>query len=226
MWVIGRTARMWENAGMTKTRLELFYDVESSYSYLAFTVLDRYRARWPIDLVLRPALLGGVFKAVGNVPPITLAQRAPYLARDMGRNAGYFGVPVVIPEDFPKNGLVPMRFLTVVQREAPAKLHDVTRAMYARHWGEGKEVDEPATLRAICDACGVDGSVVDRIADQATKDALKAATDEAVVRGAFGFPAMFLRKDDQEEMFFGSDRFPLLAHEMGWPWHGPNPPPA
>jgi glutathione S-transferase kappa 1 len=207
----------------TNTRLELFYDVESSYSYLAFTVLDRYRARWPIDLVLRPALLGGVFKAVGNVPPITLNQRAPYLARDMGRNAGYFGVPVNIPDNFPQTGLAPMRLLTVVARDRPDRLLEVTRALYARHWGVGKEVDAPDTQRALLQECGVDPALVDKIGEQATKDALKAATDEAVERGAFGFPAIFVTKDGQDEMFFGSDRFPLLAFEMGWTWSGPNP---
>ena len=58
-----------------RLQLELFYDIESSYSYLAFTCLERYRSRWQLDLVLRPAFLAGVFKAVGNVPPITLANR-------------------------------------------------------------------------------------------------------------------------------------------------------
>lgn len=208
---------------MTKTRLELFYDVESAYSYLAFMALDRYRSVWPIELVLRPALLGGVFKAVGNVPPITLAARAPYLVRDMGRSASYYDVPVMIPADFPKNGLVPMRFLTVVARERPDALHAVTKAMYLRHWGEGLEVDQPETLQAIAQQCGVDAGVVDRIGDPATKDALKAATDEVVARGAFGFPALFVQKDGQDEMFFGADRLPVLAHEMGWRWDGPTP---
>jgi glutathione S-transferase kappa 1 len=205
------------------TRLELFYDIESVYSYFAFCALERYRAVWPIELVLRPALVGGVFKAVGNVPPITLNQRAPYLLRDVGRNGGYFGVPVAIPENFPTTGLVPMRLLTIVARERPDRLFEVTRALYARHWGEGKEVDAPDTQRAILDACGVDPALVERIGEQANKDALKAATDEAVARGAFGFPAIFIAQDGRDEMYFGSDRFPVIAHEMGWPWRGPNP---
>ena len=41
-------------------KLELFYDIVSPYSYFAFECLERYRARWQIDLVLRPAFLGGV----------------------------------------------------------------------------------------------------------------------------------------------------------------------
>ena len=54
-------------------KLELFYDIVSPYSYLALTTLDRYRALWSMELVLRPAFLGGVMKAVGNVPPAIYA---------------------------------------------------------------------------------------------------------------------------------------------------------
>ena len=41
---------------------------------------------------------------------------------------------------------------------------------------------------------------------QATKDALKANTQEAIDRGAFGAPTFFLG----EEMFFGNDRFEFI----------------
>lgn len=203
-------------------KLELFYDIESAYSYLAFMCLDRYRARWSaVDLVLRPAFLGGVFKAVGNVPPITLAARAPYLVRDMGRLGGYFDVPVTIPNDFPGNSLTTMRFLTVVARERPALLRDASRALYLAHWGKGDPVDTPETIARAWPA-GAD--LVGHIGDQATKDALKKSTDEVVERGAFGFPAMFVTDDGGvDEMYFGSDRISLLAHEHKLPWDGPAP---
>ena len=41
-------------------RHELFYDCLSPFSYLAFTVLERYQPVWEVDLRLRPLLLGGV----------------------------------------------------------------------------------------------------------------------------------------------------------------------
>ncbi|HEY4220896.1 MAG TPA: DsbA family protein [Myxococcota bacterium] len=201
-------------------KLELFYDVESSYSYLAFMCLDRYVPTiWPeVELVLRPALLGGVFKAVGNVPPITLAARAPYLINDMAKSAKYFGVPVQIPDGFPSASLAVMRLLTAVARDAPSTLRDVTRALYRRHWGDGLAVDTPEAWAA----CGA-GAHADKVSTQDVKDALKAATDEAVRRGAFGFPAMFIHKGGDDDMYFGSDRIPLLAHDLGLPYRGPNP---
>ncbi len=198
--------------------IELFYDLESSYSYLAFTALDRYvPAVWPgVELVLRPALLGGVFKAVGNVPPATLPARAPYLVSDMARLARWYGVPMQIPDGFPSTSLQVMRALTAVSQREPAKLRDVTRALYRAHWGEGKAVDTPEAW-AAAGAGFVDAATVQ---DPAIKDALKKTTEEAVARGAFGFPAMFV---DGGDLFFGADRIELLAREHGLPWRGPAP---
>ena len=109
-------------------KVEFFYDVVSPYSYLAFEVLLRYRPLWKIDLVLRPAFLGGVMKSVGNVPPATLPARAPYLARDLQRKSRYFDVAMGFPEDFPGNSLPAMRLACLVQHEQPAKLETFSRA--------------------------------------------------------------------------------------------------
>lgn len=206
-----------------KHRIELFYDVISPYSFLAFEVLERYRARWDLELVLRPAFLGGVMKAVGNVPPASLPARAPYLARDLQRKARYFAVPLGFPADFPSNTLTAMRLTTLVHMEHPEKLAGFSRAAWQRHWIDGEEVGSEEALKALCTAGGVDVGLVARVGEQPVKDRLKAATDEAVERGAFGFPAMFTTVDGEEQLFFGSDRFDILAHELGLAWHGPNP---
>jgi glutathione S-transferase kappa 1 len=212
-------------------KLELFYDIVSPYSYLALVTLDRYRTtgKWPgFELVLRPAFLGGVMKAVGNVPPATLPQRAPYLLRDIARLSRHIGVEMTLPEVFPGNTLNTMRFLRVVDDENDqALLRDVTFALYRAHWGRGEAVDTPeAMVRAAKDA-GVEEARAqtwaEKIGDAAVKERLKAATDEAVTRGAFGFPAMFVNKDGDDEMFFGHDRISLIAAEMGLPWQGHRP---
>lgn len=206
-------------------KLELFYDIVSPYSYLALTVLDRYRATWSMELVLRPAWLAGVMKSVGNVPPATLAARAPYLMRDIGRLSGYVDVPLTLPEVFPGNTLSTMRFLCAVEERAPARLLEVSLALYREHWGKGAAVDDPATLVAVARGAGLADAeaLVASTSDPAVKERLKKSTDEAVERGAFGFPLMLVQKDGVEEMFFGHDRLPLLAHELGLPWHGPKP---
>ncbi|XP_025056546.1 glutathione S-transferase kappa 1 isoform X3 [Alligator sinensis] len=48
-------------------RVQLFYDVVSPYSWLAFEALCRYQHIWNVDLHLRPAVLGGIMKETGSL---------------------------------------------------------------------------------------------------------------------------------------------------------------
>ena len=49
-------------------------------------------------------------------------------------------------------------------------------------------------------------------------------TQEAVDRGAFGAPTMFFHeKGENEQMFWGSDRFEMVASIFEKQWHGPDP---
>ena len=50
---------------MTKT-VECFFDVGSPASYLAWTQLPALAERRQAQLIWKPMLLGGVFKATGN----------------------------------------------------------------------------------------------------------------------------------------------------------------
>lgn len=203
-------------------RLELFYDVVSPWSYLCFEALCRVREAWQLELVLRPAFLGGVMKATGNTPPASLPARGVYLMRDLARSGRYFDVPLSFPSEFPTNTIVPMRLLCLVRRDDPAHLEALSRALWRRYWGGGLGVSSVNDVRAVCVDVGVDPSLCDHLQEDAARQLLRDATDEAVARGAFGFPAMFVRDDDgDEQLYFGSDRLPLLAYDFNLPWDGP-----
>lgn len=203
-------------------RLELFYDIVSPWSYLCFEALSRMREAWQLELVMRPAFLGGVMKATGNTPPASLPARGVYLMRDLARSSRYFDVPLAFPSEFPTNTIVPMRLLCLVRRDDPAHLEPLSRALWQRYWGQEGSVSSVDDVRAVCVDVGVDPALCERLQDDDVKQLLRDATDEAVARGAFGFPAMFVRDDDgEEQMYFGSDRLPLLAFDFDLPWQGP-----
>jgi glutathione S-transferase kappa 1 len=203
-------------------RLELFYDVVSPWSYLCVESLRRYRDRWQLELVLRPAFLGGVMKATGNAPPASLPARGVYLMRDLARSSRHFGVPLSFPSEFPTNTIAPMRLLCLVRREAPAALEPLSLALWRRYWGEGLVVNTDEVLREACAAVGVDPALCGHLQDDDVKQLLRNATDEAVDRGAFGFPAFFVTDaDGDEQMYFGSDRLALFAFDFNLPWDGP-----
>lgn len=213
--------------------VELFYDVVSPYSWLGFEVMCRYRNVWNIDLKLRPAFLGGVMVGSGNKPPGFVYNKMLYMNQDIRRLAKYFNVPLQSPSDpaevmFNKGSLTAMRFVVAVQEKGgDQKTEKVSRELWRRIWSEDKDITEPASLSEAAVKAGLtDGEIKEALAMCTTKeikDKLKSCTEEALKLGAFGFPMMVCHVHGKPEMFFGSDRFELMAHCIGEKWLGPNP---
>lgn len=183
--------------------LEFFYDFGSPYSYLASTQVEAVANRTGSKLLWRPFLLGAVFKASGNVAPSTNFYKARYLWKDLGDWAREYRLPpIVLPETFPARSLRANR-LALVAGDL-GKLPAFTHATFRAAFQEGKDVDEPAILRALLAACEIDVEPAwARIETDEIKMRLRANTDEAVSRGAFGAPTFFV---DGEDMYVGNDR--------------------
>uniref|UniRef100_A0A3Q1FQL0 Glutathione S-transferase kappa n=1 Tax=Acanthochromis polyacanthus TaxID=80966 RepID=A0A3Q1FQL0_9TELE len=213
--------------------VELFYDVVSPYSWLSFEVMCRYRNVWNIDLKLRPAFLGGVMAGSGNKPPGFVFNKMQYMKDDIRRLAEYFNVPLQQPSDpaevmFNKGSLTAMRFVAAVhEKGGDKKTEKVSRELWRRVWSEDKDITEPASLSEAAVKAGLtDVEIKEALAMCTTKEIkekLKSCTEEALKHGAFGFPMMICHVDGKPEMFFGSDRFELMAHCIGEKWFGPNP---
>ena len=74
-----------------------------------------------------------------------------------------------------------------------------------------QDLSDDKVLAEILKSVGLDeGTTFARIAEQAIKDELKANTDEAVTRGAFGAPTFFVG----DKMFFGNDRFDFVIEAL------------
>ncbi|MFT7815936.1 glutathione S-transferase kappa 1 [Arapaima gigas] len=215
--------------------IELFYDVVSPYSWLGFEVLCRYRHVWNIDLKLRPALLGGIMQGAGNKPPAFVPNKFAYMAKDLSRLRNYFAVPLVFPTDpfevmFQKGSLAAMRFVTAVAEKegySEADVEKVSRELWLRIWSRDEDVTLPTSLSEAGVKAGLSAGEVEELlrltTSQKIKDKLKSTTQEALDLGAFGFPLSVCHIDGQKELFFGSDRFEVMAHCLGEKWFGPQP---
>jgi hypothetical protein len=78
-----------------------------------------------------------------------------------------------------------------------------------------KVISEPEVIAAIATDLGIDGkTLLAGTQEQAVKDRLKALVDEAIVRGVFGAPYVFV----DGEPFWGNDRLPQIER---WLQYGP-----
>ena len=74
-------------------------------------------------------------------------------------------------------------------------------------WVDGRNLNDIGEVAAVLVGAGLDAEKIgNRIQDQDVKDRLKSTTDEAVARGVFGAPTIFVG----DIMFFGNDRLPFV----------------
>ena len=190
---------------------EYWFDFGSPASYLAWTQLPAIEAATGAQAVMRPMLLGGVFQATGNQSPAAIEAKGRYTFTDFDRFARRYGVPLSRNPHFPINTLLLMRGATGVQRQQPERFADYCRAIYQAIWVDARNLNDPAEVGAVLAAAGFDAQQLLVLAnDPATKDALKAATEEAVRRGVFGAPTFFVG----EQMFWGQDRIDFVKEAL------------
>jgi 2-hydroxychromene-2-carboxylate isomerase len=122
---------------------------------------------------------------------------------------------MAFPNPFPFRTLKTMRAAMFFKNTE--KLEAFTREAFALYWEEGgvpkglDETDEDGPVSEAARRVGADpGEVLAGASDPEAKEALKAATDEAVGRGVFGAPAFFVG----DEMFWGNDRMHFVERAL------------
>lgn len=196
--------------------VEFFYDCSSPWTYFAFTRIIPLARELAIAIRWRPMLVGGVFNAVnkelysqredafsnpGN------KRKMDYYLKDMQDWARFCGVTAQMPPGHPISAVKAMRGCFYAEEQG--LLVPYSREVFATYWGgTSADIADDEVLAGICRAVGLDlEGFFDAINDQQYKDLLRANTDEAIARGAFGSPSIFINGDD---MYFGNDRLELV----------------
>jgi 2-hydroxychromene-2-carboxylate isomerase len=192
-------------------RLEFFFDYGSPYSYLADSQLPSLVERTGAEVRHRPMLLGGVFKATGNRSPALepCEAKRSYGALELRRWVAHLGVPFRGNPHFPINTLLLMR--TAVAAQHTGVFVPFHRAVYPAFWAEEENLGEPEVVARVLEKAGLDArALLEAAGDPAVKAELRATTEEAVARGAFGAPTFFV----EDEMFFGNDRLDFVERAL------------
>lgn len=190
--------------------IEFYFDVGSPTAYLAYRRLRQLQEEYSAAIIYKPMLLGGVFKAAGNASPVTIPAKGTYMmAQDLPRFAARYGVPLAVNPFFPINTLNLMRGVFAARELVCEEAY--IEAAFAAMWINGKNMGDPQEAAEVFTAAGLDASAIfERCADAGMKQQLIAATEEAVQRGIFGAPTMFL----DNEMFFGQDRLDFIEERL------------
>ena len=192
-------------------KVEFFFDLGSPTSYLAYTQLPKICAQTGSQLVYQPMLLGGVFKTTGNASPITIPAKGRYMLQDLARYAKRYRVTLNFNPHFPINTLLLMRAVTGMQMHHPERFLDFIDCLFRALWVDGRNLNDPAVVAAVLAEHGFDAQAILALtADDEVKQTLKECTEQAIERGVFGAPSMFV--DDQ--LYFGQDRLDFVREAL------------
>ena len=198
----------------TPLKVEFHFDFGSPNAYLAVLVLPEIERRTGVKFDYIPVLLGGVYKATGNMSPTAslrgIRNKPEYNALETARFLRRHNIT-----KFESNPFFPVNTLTLMRGAVAAKFEGLFepyfRAAFHHMWVEPKKMDDPQVFREAFLSSGLD---IDRIIARAQQDDVKKKlienTNNAVVRGSFGSPTFYVG----EEIFFGKDRLREVEEEI------------
>ncbi|MEZ5571828.1 MAG: 2-hydroxychromene-2-carboxylate isomerase [Halioglobus sp.] len=193
-----------------KKPLEFYFDFGSPTSYLAHKRLGQLSAEYNLEVIYKPILLGGIFKATGNASPITIPAKGEYMmVHDLPRFARRYGVAMNFNPFFPINTLNLMRIgIAALQLGCAQQLIDT---VFDAMWVDGKNLGDTETVAAVLANHHLAAKELLELSQTPEiKTALITETEAAVARGVFGAPTFFMAG----EMYFGQDRLDFVEQAL------------
>ena len=191
--------------------VEFYFDLGGPYSYLAYYRLLQMAEQQEIQIVYKPILLGGVFKATGNRSPIEIPVKGAYSILDMQRWAEYYHIPMQMNPHFPMNTLTLMRILTGVQLLHLEKFEQVLKLLFDAMFGTPQNLNEPTVLAEVLKPSGFSvEDIMSMVQSDVVKQKLITETEQAILRGIFGAPTFFVG----DEMYWGQDRLHFVEQAL------------
>ncbi|MGB7371171.1 2-hydroxychromene-2-carboxylate isomerase [Erythrobacter sp.] len=200
-------------------RVELVFDFVSPNAYLIWWPLRDLVRRHAAEFDVLPVFLGGMHKLTGNAPPMIrdaqITGKNAYAALEMQRFIARHDLTrFTLHPQFPFNSITLQRMLYAADQDGRGV--QFAEALLPAIWEQGIDIGDPQAIADIAAKAGFDpDDLAKRAASDPVKQGLVANTDDAVARGAFGIPTMFVGpRGGAGEMFFGKERLDQVEEAL------------
>jgi 2-hydroxychromene-2-carboxylate isomerase len=186
--------------------IEFHFDFGSPNAYLAHKAIQQLAANADVAFEYVPVLLGGVFKATGNVSPAVslrgIKNKPDYQAIETRRFCAAYGIePYRMNPHFPVNTLAIMRGAVFAQTTDYFERY--VDIVYGAMWEQALKMDDDAVIDQVLSAAALPTAEIRvGITEPSVKQRLIDNTERSVARGTFGSPTFFVG----DEIFFGKDK--------------------
>jgi 2-hydroxychromene-2-carboxylate isomerase len=198
--------------------LTFWFDPISPYAYLAFERLPQALEGLSYSVRHRPVLFAGLLKQWGQKGPAEIEPKRAWTFRQVHWLAHRHGILLQTPAQHPFNPLALLRLALACADDGTGPNRWACESVLRHVWHGGHDANDPVRLAALTQALAPRRDP----GDAAVKQALIAATDEAIAQGLFGVPTI----EVDGRLFWGVDALEMLAaylHGDAWfdgpGWH-------
>ena len=186
-------------------KVDFYFDFASPNAYLSHKVIKNIKDRTGVEVNYIPVLLGGIFKATNNKPPMEqffgVKNKNEYQNLEIERFIERHGL-----HEFKMNPHFPVISLQIIRGAIAAELdgflEEYIDKVLVHMWEVPKKMDDPEVIKAAFEESGFDSErLISQMQNPDVKAKLISNTEAAVERGVFGIPTFFVG----DEMYFGKD---------------------
>ena len=194
--------------------VDYYVSINSPWTYLGSQRFEAMAKKYGASVTIWPVDFGSVFSVSGGLPlPKRAPQRQAYRMMELKRWRAQTGVKLTLePKFFPTNELPAAKCVIALREQG--RMADATKVAHAvltGLWAEEKNSGDPDTLKAIIDACGLDGAAVMKASEApGIAEKREAYTRHAISQGVFGAPSFVI----DGEIFWGQDRLDFVERKL------------
>ncbi|QNP47693.1 2-hydroxychromene-2-carboxylate isomerase [Diaphorobacter aerolatus] len=188
-------------------QITCYIDFVSPYAWLAFDQAPRTLEGVSYELRYKPVLLGALFKQYDNPGPAGIPPKREWTYRHATWLGHAQGCGLQMPMQHPFNPLPLARL--ALQCSDDGFINRFTADTIFRHvWLGGLDANDPARMEQLRQVLS---EQIRPDSENEAKALLRANTEEASARGAFGVPSF----DVDGKLFWGLDGLPMLRAYLG-----------
>ena len=179
-------------------KVDFYFDFASPNAYLSHKVIKNIKDRTGAEVNYIPVLLGGIFKATNNKPPMEqffgVKNKNEYQNLEIERFIERHGL-----HEFKMNPHFPVISLQIIRGAIAAELdgflEEYIDKVLVHMWEVPKKMDDPEVIKAAFEESGFDSErLISQMQNPDVKAKLISNTEAAVERGVFGIPTFLLEQ--------------------------------
>ncbi len=195
-------------------KVEFHFDFASPNTYYCHQVLPEIEERTGISFEYFPILLGGVFKATNNKPPMEqfagVKNKPQYHSLETERFVKKYNIT-----RFKMNPYFPINTLHIMRGAIYAKHQGIftnyVDVMYRCMWEQELDMSNPEVIAQELKNAGLPANeIIAGTQNPEIKQELIDNTNASVKRGTFGSPTFYV----VDEIFFGKDKLGDVEEEI------------